>query len=879
MPRGSKGTYSSDRDQGAFHIYDLGFRTKGSTHRLFSAGESGIMRLYRTSFLIALLIIASQTVFAGWPPKPGTIKGKVAATTVSESFPIAGAKLTLTKRSSAGQPISTTTNDGGEYIFPDLPSGDYILIAESDGLTSVTKEITLSSGAVLTVDINMAVTVGESVDVRIQEGLLSTSETTISNVIQSETLKTEPFRDDNYQNSLAMTPGVIRDGKDQNHLKGTRPGQSGYMVNGADVTDPVTGAVAFEMPLESAATVEVKESPYSAENGQFTGGITDVQTNGGGDKFKFAAARLFPTFRGIISSKVDSFRPRVTFSGPLVKDRLKFLQSFEYRFRRDRVTSQPKGANNITTENLNAFTQLDWTANKDNSVKFNFALFPSKVRNIDLDTFNPVETTPNYKQRGYLASASEQAVLQDGSFLSSQVSFKTFDVDVFAKSSAPYIMSPEVDQGGYFSDTRRQSSRLQWKETYYAKSFRAFGDHAVKTGFELFATNIREGLNYSPVFIQRVDGTLAQQIDFTNREPIRRSYKEAGFFVQDRWTVDQRLTLELGTRWDRDGVTDQSHFSPRFTALFLPTRKSSTVVRAGIGIFYDRTMPIGDIFETELNDNFESYAVRSLDIPARTVTNYLSDGTTTAGSPVSYVAQFDGRLRTPRSLRWSLELDQKITNDLSVRFGYLQRNLRNDLIFDPSIVSGDSPLILLKSIGRSNYKEFQFVASYNKPGFGNWNVSYVESRARGDLNTADLIYGNTPDAVLRPNQYSVLPFDSPHRLLAYGQMDFKYDIRVAPLIEIRSGFPYSAVDERLNFLGVRNGAGRFPTYFSADLQITKGVKLPFFDNKRARIGVAIFNVTNHFNPRDVQNNMTSPYFGGFYNSLGTEIKGKFDFDF
>ena len=36
---------------------------------------------------------------------------------------------------------------------------------------------------------------------------------------------------------------------------------------------------------------------------------------------------------------------------------------------------------------------------------------------------------------------------------------------------------------------------------------------------------------------------------------------------------------------------------------------------------------------------------------------------------------------------------------------------------------------------------------------------------------------------------------------------------------------------------------------------------------------------NHVNPRDMQNNLTSPNFGQFYNSLGTAIKAKFDVEF
>ena len=83
----------------------------------------------------------------------------------------------------------------------------------------------------------------------------------------------------------------------------------------------------------------------------------------------------------------------------------------------------------------------------------------------------------------------------------------------------------------------------------------------------------------------------------------------------------------------------------------------------------------------------------------------------------------------------------------------------------------------------------------------------------------------------------------------------------------------------MNFVGGRDHAGHFPTYMSLDLQVTKGFKLPFFDKKKARVGLAFFNLTNHKNPRDVQSSLASPNFGQFYNSLGISVKAKFDIDF
>jgi len=103
-------------------------------------------------------------------------------------------------------------------------------------------------------------------------------------------------------------------------------------------------------------------------------------------------------------------------------------------------------------------------------------LFSQRSSPRRIDTFNPQETTPNIKERGSLFSISEQVIFGDLSFLSSALSYKTFDVDVFALGGQPLTLSPEVNSGNYFADTRRRSPPVAVaKETYYARSFNLAG--------------------------------------------------------------------------------------------------------------------------------------------------------------------------------------------------------------------------------------------------------------------------------------------------------------------------------------------------------------------------------------------------------------------
>jgi hypothetical protein len=401
-------------------------------------------------------------------------------------------------------------------------------------------------------------------------------------------------------------------------------------------------------------------------------------------------------------------------------------------------------------------------------------------------------------------------------------------------------------------------------------------------------TNLSAQFRYNSIFIRRSDGTLAQRIDFTDPSSIVLRVNEFAAFLQDRWTLGPTLVIDAGVRLDRDGIARENNLAPRVSFMFQPFKNGRTIVRGGVGIFYDR-LPlsvgyfdaIDKLLDDEANENQPTGLVRSTrfaELPERVVTRFGPDGISPVDGPRLFSNEVERPLRDVRSVRFSLQLDQQLTKDLTARIGYLQRATTNDPIVEPRFSGLDSGVLVLSSSGSSRYRELQLLAMYNHPRFGNWNASYVWSSARGDLNTADNYLGDFPLPVIRPNAYGPLPFDVPHRLLIYGVMSMPHEINFSPTLEIRSGFPYSIVDQQLDFVGPRNQA-RFPTFVSLDAQVTKAFRIPKFEKHKVRIGAAVFNITNHFNPRDVQNNLGSPHFGQFYNSLGISVRGKLELVF
>ena len=174
-------------------------------------------------------------------------------------------------------------------------------------------------------------------------------------------------------------------------------------------------------------------------------------------------------------------------------------------------------------------------------------------------------------------------------------------------------------------------------------------------------------------------------------------------------------------------------------------------------------------------------------------------------------------------------------------------------------------MLLMTNTGGSRYEEFESTVRYRAGKYADLNFSYVHSSARGDLNILSQVYVPFEQPVIRPNFFSALNSDVPDRVVTWGQFQLPWKITASPVLDLHTGFPYSAVDVLQNYVGQPNSL-RLPTFMSIDLKLSKDFRIPFLPwvrNHTLRGAIGVYNVTNHFNPRDVYNNVASPYYGHF----------------
>jgi hypothetical protein len=511
-------------------------------------------------------------------------------------------------------------------------------------------------------------------------------------------------------------------------------------------------------------------------------------------------------------------------------------------------------------ESFDSFSQLDLKINDKQTATFSVAVFPEKLDYFGLNTFEPQPSTPDLHRRGYQISAQYRYVADSGGLLSSQVSYERFDADLLPNSEGPYRLLVETTEGGFFSRQDRDSHRVQWQEIYQSSPKHWYGEHQLKFGFDFSHSSFDGRQQFSPVDIVGVTGSTLERIEFGDATTFNVNQNEFAWFVGDQWKVGSRLTLDLGLRFDRDSVTNSTEPAPRAGFTLALTSDRKTLLKAGGGLFYDR-VPLNV-------PAFPSF-------PGRTILAFDAAGQLISSTP--YTNVITGRIRSPRSETWNVELDRQVLENLLVRVAYQQRNTVHDVVLTP-VTADDGNLLSVANRGRDFYREFQIAGGYQIRRH-TLNVSYVRSKATGDLNDFNQFFGNNPRAVIQPDSRGPLPFDAPNRFLVWGEFIAPWKVTVMPVFDIHTGFPYSTVNELREFVGPRNEQ-QFRQFNSFDLQVLREFRLPFRGKERTvKVGLGVFNLFDHFNPRDVQNDLASNRFGQFFNGSPRTFRGKFVFGF
>jgi hypothetical protein len=828
-----------------------------------------ISRLLSLLCALSLFPLFSASIFA---QQTRTAVLRVSATDEADK-PVAGA---LIEAKLKGLVTATaTTNEKGEAEFARLAPGTYEVVVSKESFEPLTQsEVALTAGTAIEVKFTMIPKLQLKDVVNVQAGADVSVEKIASpaDQLRPATVKNIPSHPATVKDTLPLVPGVVRSSEGEIKIAGTGEHRSALVVNSADVTDPATGQFGVTVPVDSVETIEVFKTPYLAQFGRFTAGVVSVETKRGGEKWNFELNDPLPEFR-IFSGHLRGLReasPRVTFNGPLIANRFYFSEGLEYDLQKRPDRTLPFPFNESKQESVNSFTQLDYILSARNTISGTFHVAPRQMEFVNLDFFNPQPVTPTFSAHDYTGTVIDRWTI-GSNLLESTLAVKRFTGNVWGQGDQDMVLTPAGNRGNYFSQQNRRASRAEWIETFSLSPLNLAGEHNLKFGSSVSRTDNRGDFIARPVSIEDTAGRLVKRIDWVGGRAFNRHDLETAFFGQDHWVINSRLSMDVGTRFEEQDITETIRVAPRIGLAWTPFSNQQTVVRGGFGLFYDR-VPLSvfafDGYPEQVITTFGPGG-EIIDGPRHFIN--ITDRAASRRFPFLFSKNAVGNF-APYSETWNVEVEHSLRKLLRVRASYLQSNSLGLVIFTPTVVQGQDALVLGGG-GKSGYNQLELTARVSLKDDQQLFFSYVHSRSRGDLNEFNNYLGNFPFPVVRPNTFTKLPADLPNRFLAWGLVRLPWKMRIAPMIEWRNGFPFASIDAAQDYVGIPNQK-RYPNFLSLDSRVSKDFKLS--DKYALRFSVSGFNVTNHFNPIQVHSNIDDPAYGVFFGSHKRRFRLDFD---
>jgi len=775
---------------------------------------------------------------------------------------------------------STTDATGKATIEVDVP-GTYSLNIQkkgylpADATIEVKEENPAAQGNDIDIDVvlNTVTLSKQSVEVNGEASNPLTEPSSSSTTLSPTNAKDTPLRPATLVDALPLIPGIVRGPDGSVRIAGFGEDHSALLVNSVDVTDPATGGFGLSVPIDSMRTIEVSEMPYLAEYGRFTAGVVAADTRRGGEKWDYSLNDPFPDFF-IRSGHLDGVRdaaPRFNLSGPMISNRLYFLEGAEYLLDKQEVRTLPFPQSLSTSKAFNSFTQFDAILSADQTLTGSFHFAPHSQQYVGLDYFNPQPVTPNADFQETTATLTDRLAI-GGGLLQSTLSNRGVSSGIAAQGAAEMVLTPTGNQGNYFSQESRRANRFEWIEEWTPRAFHFAGQHTFKFGSVLGHSENVGQFNARPVLIDDARGHLLQQINFSGAGAFDLTDIEPAAFAEDHWVLNSHLAIDAGIRLEAQSITSTTRTAPRTGFEWTPD-VGKTVLRGGIGVFYD-SVPL-DVYA------FNSY-------PEQTITTYNLSGVP-VGPPVQYInltaqaahstfpfidsAQKSGNF-APYSVAWNVAFERLVNRSLLLRVKYLQSHEQNMITLQPEIIQNQNAFVLGAS-GSAHTRQAEFTARIGAASNRQFFFSYVRQYAYGDISDANSYLGNYPFPVVRDGLTASLPSEIPNRFLLWGSYAFPRKITVTPHVEFRNGFPYQPTDVFQQYVAATFGPqSRFPRYFSLDLRVSKDIQV---DPKHAvRLSGTVRNLTNHFNPLEVHSNIADPQYGNFFGN--NDRRAVLDFD-
>jgi hypothetical protein len=782
--------------------------------------------------------------------------------------PVGGAQVKLelvgtpTATISSGPVFSAVSDDAGYFSFLKLSPGEYSVRIEKQGyfvLTEQKIEVSAQSGE-LVFTLNHEEEVREKVDVTVVENRIDPTRTESTESLSGTEIRDLPVASTHdLTQSLVAMPQVLKDNQDLIHVAGARNTQTQYLIDGAEVGDPASGALSARMIVEAVRSTEIQTGRFGAEYAHPGAAVLSYETREGDDRWRFGVTDFIPGIREQNGVQLGNYYPRLVFSGPIVEDKLWFSQSFDVVHTLAVVKGLPPGTPNESQSwGGDSWSRLLWKMSTNNSLHVSFLSNIENDANAGLDALHPQSTTTDATTNRLFGSVKEQTYFEKTLFeVGVGVERTTFDSS--PQGAAPYVLLVNGAEGNFFEKISQDSRRYQLFSDAISGPLRWFGTHTVSGGMNFSSVELGQTATRGEIQALRADGTLDRQTTFAGSPNSYVSNTLAGGFVQDSWSPNKHLVAQVGVRADWDRLFQAALVQPRVAVNWMPFGDNRGKFSIGWGM-YDEPLNlslIGQVYDQqEVDTLYNAAGTAAVQGPA--TSRFVLPAAGLAGLQQPY---FD-----IASAGWQ----ERVGANTLVTVELLARDEHHGLVFETLLPGQIGSDFLLQSSRRDKYRGATISARHT---FANSAVlfgSYTRSRASSDQ-VLDPALGALLFAAQQPG---ALSWDAPNRFLTWGSFPTPvWGILFTYLFDYRTGYPYSVVNQQQFLIGTAN-ARRFPDFASLTIGLEK--KFAFRDRVFA-VRLTVVNILGRQNPDVVVNNVDAPNFGAFMGGQGRAVTARLRF--
>ncbi len=570
--------------------------------------------------------------------------------------PVSGIYVTLTN-TSIGYKFTSVSDNQGKTVFRGLPlSGSYELsVAESDSFyASVLPGIMLFSQT----SASVTLPVFRKKDLTLPEftvggaSRVNARNAEVSSVLRQEELAQLPVEGRDVTRALYRLPNIVQatgfyPEAPNVGINGANSLYTNYMIDGMDNNEQFLGGMKFNIPVGFVRDIRALTNNFSAEYGQTGNGVINISSRSGSNEY--SAEAFLVTRPGAITDSPSPYaqrdlsgnqvkdgfrREQIGFGagGPIRKDKTFYYLNAEFtRDLKDNLLASPALGVNETVPGQNNFNYLSarldhrWNKKLQTAFRANLGLVNIARQGGGLDGGIIFPSAASFQDRNSALFSVRNTFLGDAFKSETNFQYSRFRWN-YGRAANPG--SPNVtvlDPGGipaallghpgYLFDAVENTLQFQQKLSWY------FDKHVLKAGAEIMSADHSLFGGGNPNGSYLVQLTQAQQQEVLQRargagldvqdipsdvQVIAYSVelRPASFgarhnmyatYLEDVWSVNSRLTLNIGVRYDLDNLSkgggtryDLNNVAPRLSFNYRLNQRSS--LRGGFGLYYDKIL-------------------------------------------------------------------------------------------------------------------------------------------------------------------------------------------------------------------------------------------------------------------------------------------------